>query len=109
MPLGPKRAPGRYEVAVSNGAPGVVWVSACLMGESEDVAERYLGRQYHISRCHLRDRANKEDGRRWRCLRRRSLPIFARLATDKGDKKAKSTCVPPSPGMGLLVLYHKLL
>lgn len=86
-----------------------VWVSACVMGKGEDVKGGYLGKRCRISRCHLQGRASMGDDRRWRCLRRRRRPIWHGKLETMGIEKGASTCVPPSPGIGVLVLYHKLL
>ena len=49
-------------------------------------------------------------GRRWRCRRKQSRPVGqGQLQQAMAIDKAESTCVPPSPGIGPLVLYHKLL
>ncbi len=104
MPLGPKRAPGRYEVPVSNGAPGKWSISACGVLKSIGVPMKAisyfsssLARQGQYGR---RPKVEMPEKTESACSGQLSI-------IDLRD--GQSTCVPPSPGIGLLVLYHKLL
>ena len=49
------------------------------------------------------------DGQRWKCLRRRRQPVWHGQLRSMVIERVEGTCVPPSPGIGLLVLYHRLL